>query len=188
MSNWTHSSLKLIRKKEGLVLTQLGNILTHVNGDNKYCYVISSHMEYSYRGQHTLCKPQQTRTIESRTTGSFCFVLVYSVSKGVVAFRIWNLCLAAPITHSTCILTFPIYRVASTSTGSSWDFPFVKVGTFKVHLRMPCCTQQWTHNQLAPSLLAEDCLGIHSAQWWTRLKLDLHNPLTQSSLYPVELH
>ena len=68
---------------------------------------------------HTLCKAQQTLTIESSNTGPPSLDLVYSVGRGVVALRILNLCLTAPIMHSTCILTFAILHVASTSPGVS---------------------------------------------------------------------
>ena len=49
--------------------------------------------------------------------------LVYSDGKGVVALKILNFCLTAPMTRSTCILTFAILLVLSTSSGHTAPYP-----------------------------------------------------------------
>ena len=51
---------------------------------------------------------------------------------GKVLIRIEYLCLVAPITRSTCILTLARWRVSSMSFGDSCKQPFVKAGIFKL--------------------------------------------------------
>ena len=52
--------------------------------------------------------------------------------KTPIADKIWNLCLTAPITRFTWILTFASFLVASTAAGDSWSQPLVNAGKSKV--------------------------------------------------------
>ena len=84
-------------------------------------------------------KAELTVTVLSRAVGPFPFAMTKPI--GCVALKIAYFFLMFPITLSTCILTFAIRLVCSTSMPFSCFLPFVKVGTLFVTQHSP--TESW---------------------------------------------
>ena len=134
---------------------------------------------------HALCKAQQTLTIESRSMGPPSFDLVYWVGNGVVTLSVWNFCLAEPMTRSTCILTLASLCVDSTTAGGNWDFPFVKLEYWELHLCVSHCPPHWTHDQPVQHHLLE-VIKISTVFSNEFMMLYQRISLIYSSQFPVE--